>query len=270
MKINQNTKISKLINENPDVIDAIVSINKHFEKLRNPVLRKILASRVTIADAAKIGGTTIQTFYEKLSPLGFYCEGNDDVGSDNKISIPDFYKELTRKNTQVLDVRNDIAAGKDPFNKIMDELAQMPETNVLDLINSFEPIPLINLLEKKGYISYVIHKDTSLIHTYIKYTNTKNNNSSSESALSMASSEEMETIIKSYREKIINIDVRDLEMPLPMVTILGELETMLPNTLLYVLHNKVPVHLFPELHSRGYLYKVKKINEEKVLILIYK
>lgn len=270
MKINQNTKISKLINENPDVIDAIASINKHFEKLRNPILRKILASRVTIADAAKIGGTTIQAFYEKLSPLGFYCECNDDVDSDHQIAIPDFYKELTRKNTQVLDVRNDIALGKDPFNKIMDVLAQMNETNVLNLINTFEPIPLINLLKKKGYESYVLHKDPSLVYTYFKYTYTKNNNSPSESALSTASSEEMEKIIKSYGEKIINIDVRDLEMPMPMVTILGELETILPNTLLYVLHSKVPVHLFPELHSRGYLYKFKKINEEKVLILIYK
>ena len=72
MKIDQYTKISQLINANPAVIEAIASINRHFEKLRNPILRKILASRVTIADAAKIGGTTVQQFYEKLGPLGFH------------------------------------------------------------------------------------------------------------------------------------------------------------------------------------------------------
>ena len=42
MQIAANTKISVLIKENPAAIDAIATINKHFEKLRNPVLRKIL------------------------------------------------------------------------------------------------------------------------------------------------------------------------------------------------------------------------------------
>ncbi|MDX5436888.1 MAG: DUF1858 domain-containing protein, partial [Pontibacter sp.] len=56
MEIAANTKISAILKANPDAIEAIAAINRHFEKLRNPLLRKILASRVTIADAARIGG----------------------------------------------------------------------------------------------------------------------------------------------------------------------------------------------------------------------
>ena len=56
MYINENTKISVLINYNPKSVDAIVSISNNFDKLKIPILRKVLASRVNIKQAAKIGG----------------------------------------------------------------------------------------------------------------------------------------------------------------------------------------------------------------------
>ena len=76
MKINQQTKISALIKENEKAIDAISSINPHFNKLRNPILRKVLASRVTIADAARIGKCNIEVFFKKLAEIGFEVEIN--------------------------------------------------------------------------------------------------------------------------------------------------------------------------------------------------
>lgn len=53
MKINRQTKISAIIRHNSAAIEAI---NPHFNKLRNPILRKVLAPRVTVEDAALIGG----------------------------------------------------------------------------------------------------------------------------------------------------------------------------------------------------------------------
>jgi hypothetical protein len=270
MKINKNTKISQLIKENPDSIDAIVSINKFFEKLRNPFLRKILASRVTIEDAAKIGGTTVQVFFEKLAPLGFFNENTSDVVSKEENSIPDFYKSLTAKNLQELDVRNDIAKGNDPFNEIMDVLAQMPHEKVLKVVNTFEPIPLVNLLARKGYESYTLYKEPSLVYTFFKYSGKSNNYKIPEISDVEISSDDIAKLVHSFGEKIINIDVRDLEMPMPMVTILSELDVLPAKTLLYVVHSKIPVYLFPELDSRGFKYNVKKNSEDEVLVLIYK
>ncbi len=43
MKINSQTKISALIKDNPNTIEAIVSVNPYFSKLKNPLLRGILA-----------------------------------------------------------------------------------------------------------------------------------------------------------------------------------------------------------------------------------
>jgi len=265
MKINQHTKISILIKENPDVIDAIVSINKHFEKLRNPILRKILASRVTIADAAKIGNTNIQAFYDKLSPLGFFCEMDTANDVKEKDLIPEFYKVLTKKKTQELDVREDLARCKDPFNKIMDVLAQMPDEYTLKLINTFEPTPLINLLQKKGYDHYTIRQSPVLVFTYLNYTEKKKAESTAKPIMpKISDNQEIEQLIKFYGEKIKAIDVRSLEMPLPMLTILNELAELPENTLLYVHHKKIPQFLLPEIAQRGYQWKINELSEGDV------
>ena len=123
MKISSKTKISALIKENPKAIDAIASINPHFEKLRNPILRKVLASRVTIADAARIGNANVADFFVKLQPLGFERE-NDSVSEEKTAAMPQPINKETPADMPInfveLDVREDIETGNDPFNLIRD------------------------------------------------------------------------------------------------------------------------------------------------------
>lgn len=270
MKINQHTKISVLIKENSAVIDAIVSINKHFEKLKNPILRKLLASRVSIADAAKIGGTDIQVFFKKLRPLGFICELDGSDGKEELNTIPDFYNDLTQETTKVMDVRKDLELGRDPFNRIMEALAQMPNEYSLKLINTFEPTPLINLLKKKGYLHYTIQSEPELFFTYLKQDGVKPSLSNESIKIAASSESEFQKIVNFFGEKIREIDVRDLEMPLPMVTILNELETLPGGSLLFVHHKKIPQYLLPEIMERGYKFLIKEIGEGNIKLIIYK
>ena len=83
MIISANTKISALIKENSKAIDAIAEINPHFRKLKNPVLRKVLAPRVTIEMAAKIGGVDVQVFFNKLEQIGFEIDNNVSGSTNN-------------------------------------------------------------------------------------------------------------------------------------------------------------------------------------------
>ena len=66
MIINANTKISKILKQNPDALEAIISINPRFEKLRNPLLRKLMAARTSIGMASKIGGFDVENFFENI------------------------------------------------------------------------------------------------------------------------------------------------------------------------------------------------------------
>ena len=71
MIINGDTKIAAILKQSPGALDAIVSINPKFEKLRNPLLRKLMAGRTSIRMASKMSGNPIEEFYSKLEPLGF-------------------------------------------------------------------------------------------------------------------------------------------------------------------------------------------------------
>ena len=66
LTINANTKIGALLKESPDALEAIISISPKFNKLRNPFLRKVMASRATINMASKVGGCSVNDFFEKL------------------------------------------------------------------------------------------------------------------------------------------------------------------------------------------------------------
>jgi uncharacterized protein (DUF2249 family) len=51
----------------------------------------------------------------------------------------------------VVDVREDIAAGREPFGKIMAAVKSLAPAQPLVLVNSFEPVPLYAVLEQKGF-----------------------------------------------------------------------------------------------------------------------
>jgi len=51
----------------------------------------------------------------------------------------------------VLDVREDIAQGREPFGKIMSAVSSLAPGQPLVLVNSFEPVPLYGVLEQQGF-----------------------------------------------------------------------------------------------------------------------
>ncbi len=66
------------------------------------------------------------------------------------------------------------------------------------------------------------------------------------------------------------IDVRDLEMPMPMVTVLEELEKLSDGEALYVHHKRLPQYLLPELENRGFKLVTKPVDENNMKLIIYK
>lgn len=264
MIISRDTKISELINAHPDCIEAIASINPHFQKLKNPLLRKILAGRVTISDAARIGKCSVDDFYSKLQPLGFKIKPENPgekplVNSDTKFKIPETHL------IEELDVRPLLNSNKDPFNLIMKKLQALPAGSALLVINSFEPVPLLRILEQKGYNTIVKQINMDTFHCWIM-PGTKN----SPAAIQLPENNgDFETVFERYKDNLQKLDVRDLEMPKPMIKILKALDGLPAGKALFVLHKKIPVFLFPELRQRGFQWVYKQLSETKVDLLIY-
>jgi len=267
MQVTRNTKISRILRENKQAIDTIASINPHFKKLNNPVLRRVLAPRVTVKDAARIGNITINEFLKKLENIGFQVvyekqENEKDKEKTTTNTIEDSSEIVT------LDVRPTIETGADPFKEIMNAVKNMKDAETLKVINVFEPIPLITILKEKGYKTWTNEINANEFHTYfLKESTSTHQEIVAEMPISEGSFEEK---LVGFGSNIVEIDVRLLEMPEPMVTILKEIETLPDAYVLLVNHKKVPQFLLPELKSRGYTWMHKDIELGLTHLLIFK
>lgn len=260
MIVTKETKISQIINENIDSIDTIASINKHFKKLKNPILRKVLASRVSVKEASKIGGTTINDFLQRLEKIGFEVVYEEE---DIQLENTNFYDE----NLQItsLDVRLIIESGNDPFKQIMQGIKQLNEGEALQVINVFEPIPLIKILKSKNYKTWTNKISNEEFHTYF----VKEVNSGSVESMPITEGG-FDEKLAGFGGNIHEIDVRLLEMPEPMVNILIELGNLPDTHALLVNHKKVPQFLLPELKTRNYQWMSKEIEVGHIMFLIFK
>jgi len=69
---------------------------------------------------------------------------------------------------------------------------------------------------------------------------------------------------------MVELDVRHLEMPMPMVTILESLETLKEGEALFVHHQRLPQFLLPELENRRYIWASKVVDEGNTKLIIFK
>jgi len=175
---------------------------------------------------------------------------------------------MNNLETVELDVRPSLAAGVDPFNLIMEKLKEINDSQALLIINTFEPIPLLNILKGRGYQYETTRPIDNEVHTLIY------------KVADHSSKEEVKTIdkkdwsftdaVKAFEGKMSEIDVRDLEMPMPMVTILEEIEKIKEDSALYVHHKKLPQYLIPEMENRGFTFVSNEIDENNIKLIIYK
>lgn len=266
--ISADTKIAKILSEHQGALDAIVSISPKFNKLKKPLLRKIMASRTTILMASKVGGCTVEDFFVKLEPLGFIIDRSKlNIQSKLQIDPSDFFKKMNVENVVELDVRSVIDSGKDPFKIILEKVNAISSGQVLKLINSFEPAPLISLLESKGFLSYTEIIKDDLVFTYFY----KTNNALMDSNLEKGNTDnDWDEVIEKYKEKTTEIDVRNLEMPRPMIVILENIENLTNDSALFVNHKKIPVYLLPQLQEQNFDYRIKEIGEGDVKMIIFR
>lgn len=256
-----------LLKGHPDALDAIVSITPKFNKLRNPLLRKLMAGRTSIAMASKISGCSVQDFFDKLAPLGFEGDTSVAADQDKPHSVPAYLHTVNPQNVVILDVRPTIEEGKDPLREITQAVKNIPEKGALKVINSFEPTPLIALLEKQGYNSFVDTVEDDVIETWFYKTGDKK---VSAEIVPEVKEEGWDEMIKTYDGKMREIDVRPLPMPQPLHTILENLDTLPAENALFVNHKRIPVFLLPELRDRGFDYRIKELSEGEVRLLIFK
>jgi len=270
LTINAQTKVSQLLEVDRDlVIKTLVGLNKKFSKLKNPLLRNLLVKRVSIADACKISKTEIVDFMWSMKQIGFKVDAEALVENNIAVLNRSFREPLDYFE---LDVRPVLAQDKDPLKEILAAIKKLEEGQGLKLINTFEPLPLIHLLADKGFSFRVEHPEPNLVITYFS----KAGPGADETAtipltVPATDNDRFDRLMKRFDEhRVIFLDVRQLEMPKPMLAILERTPDLVAGNALFVYHKKIPVYLLPELEKQGLTYVFKTIGPADINMLIYK
>lgn len=265
--ISPDTRIAALLKANPRALDAIIALSPDFEKLRNPVLRKVMASVTTIAMAAKIGGCRVTDFYRALAPLGFVpADGQPEAPPAAEVADSFSPMSLRSEEIHTLDVRPLIASGEDPLQLILAHTKSLPVGHALKIINSFEPVPLLKLLQKQGFDTHSEKINDALYYATFRKKATAEAPAEAEA---LKPDGDWTQILGKYEGRFIKLDVRHLEMPGPMHTILEALQTLPEDGALFIHHKKIPVFLLPELAQRGMQYRILEKAPGAVEMIVF-
>lgn len=253
--ISPDTTIARLLDEHPALLDVLADIHPHFRLLRNRLSRKVMAPRVTVAQAAGIAGVPLDALLRRLREAAGEPEPAG-VGPAEQAAAPapppPELASLSPARQVELDVRDDLRRGEEPFGRIMAAVKTVPDDGALVLRAPFEPVPLYDVLGRRGFAHWTECRGPGdwVVWFY----------------RGAPAPESRATGVASAGPT--RLDVRGLEPPQPMVRVLAELETLGAGQTLEVLHDRRPLFLYPQLDDRGFVHETDEPEPGLVRIVI--
>ena len=263
--ISADTTVAQLLDEHPQLVEVLAGYHPHFKQLRDRLLRRIIAPRVTVAEAARIAGVPPD---ELLAVLRRAVGAGSPEGRGKSLEAPSPFQgeargeglrglvDVSEVRRVHLDVREDIRRGQEPFARIMAAVKALGPEHVLVLRVPFEPIPLYDVLGKRGLAHWTERRapDDWSVCFY-------------RDATLRAEPTPAPATTGSHR---IVLDVRGLEPPQPMVRVLEEMDRLGSGAVLEVHHDRRPMFLYPQLDERGFAHETDEPEPGLVRVLIRK
>jgi uncharacterized protein (DUF2249 family) len=262
--ISAGTPLGRLLDEHPDLVEVLARYHPHFERLRNRLLRKVMAPRVTVAEAARMAGVPAT---DLLRVLRAAVGEPPEVGEEAEVPAgpaepaaprPAALAALAEAQLVRLDVREDLRRGDEPFGRIMAAVKALAPDQVLVLRGPFEPVPLYDVLGRRGLAHWTERHSADDWSVWFY-----------RSASGPAPSPEAAGVgPPAAATRTVTIDVRGLEPPMPMVLVLERLERLEPGEQLEVIHERRPLFLYPLIVERGFEHETDELAPGTVRILI--
>lgn len=248
--ITAQTRVSDALSQRPELRDILPAFHPMFERLRHPVLGRVLPRLVTVADAARIAGVDLDALVAVMNlPAGAQppvAETRPRTAAQPAPAWLDPAREV------VLDVRPILDRGEEPMRAIFDALRGLSDGEVLTVLAPFEPVPLVGLLARQGWAAHIRWEGDRCHATFGRgVAKTR------DGAVDFA-----ERLVHGEMGWVL--DVRGLEPPEPMRLVLAAIEGHLP---LLVLHHREPSLLLPLLAERGLTAQIEH-REDRVEIRI--
>ncbi len=266
MQITAETRVSDLLNAHPEAVEVLAEFNPHFAKLRNRMLRKIMAPRVTVAQAAQIAQVDVGAMLTMLAratgqaptpPCAAPAPAPAPSGTAS--ARPPFLDLFEGEHLVTVDVREDIRRGQEPFAKIMAAAKGLKPDQALLLRNVFEPVPLYQVLGKKGLDHWTECRGPE--DWWIYFYPSPTGGSGGGAAFSPGAGGRGAGGTERAPGEVL-VDARGLEPPQPMQRILEALANLPESATLRARTDRRPMLLYPKLEERGCRYETQEAEDD--------
>ena len=265
--ITGDVTVARLCEEHPELIEVLAGYHPHFRRLGNTLLRRVMGPRVNIDQAARMAGVDPEELLAVLRRAVGEAAPTPGDGGPSAVAGPAMEERpmaltgLPASRLIQVDVREDIRNGLEPFARIMAAVKALGPDHVLVLRTPFEPIPLYDVLGKRGLAHWTERRapDDWSVWFY---------RGRGAAASGAEPAEPGNAAARMDPARII--DVRGLAPPEPMVRVLEALDRLAPGARLEVLHERRPVFLYPQLDERGFSHETDTPEPGCVRIVIHR
>jgi len=163
------TKLKEALDSIPSALEYIVNLNPHdFSRLNNPVMRKYMSPRITLARVAAMAQIPERDLLNQLNRMA----GNKIISADANCEVPQSPQEKPIWLTddvplRIIDVMEIDDAVGDPMPPIMSALRRLQPGEVGLLKHRWEPQPLYDIWNKTGIEWFTIQVAEMEWHVYI-------------------------------------------------------------------------------------------------------
>lgn len=266
-------RVSDVLARDESLVDVFVRLAPHFAKLRNRMMRRVMARLVTVEQAAQTAGIPVADLLRELNGAhGLRGASLDTSGSDvsrhsTAVAAPASDSPTRPLHAPVveLDVRDDLRSGREPFSRIMTAVGALRDGEVLELRATFEPVPLLAVLAKRGFA----HETRPHAADDWSVWFWRPASAAADVASVAPSPPDLAEEVRAD-PRVVWLDVRGLEPPEPLLRTLAALETLPVGHELVQVNARVPQLLFPMLAERGFACDVDESRADRVLVRIWR
>ncbi len=165
-------KLSKALALHPDVLSYIVSLNPHdLKRLNNPMMRRLLPKRITLARLAVMLGMSVESLIEGIyAAAGMKLESVTFSPSPPLPTNPDQPPDwFTGDVVTIIDLlEGDERLDVDPFVPLFPAIKHIEVGDVILLKHKWHPQPLYDVFLKLDVAHYAIQKSPDEWWIYLR------------------------------------------------------------------------------------------------------
>lgn len=164
LPITPETRLGALLDAYPELENVLLRLSPEYSHLKNPVLRRTIGKIATLQQVAKAGGIPIGTLINTLRQAAGMQEPFVETAEDKEVNAPDWLQR--GRIAARVDARPYLDRGEHPIDRVLTELDQLGDGDILQLTAPFVPAPLIDLVKKKGFLAWTEKQGENLYSTY--------------------------------------------------------------------------------------------------------